>query len=155
MLCCCALVSSIQFVCSIEFEIWTVVCRKLKWRHNDVIILSIFYDLSDISNFNSIEHKRAEIQNREDSKEWWRTIGDLWSKVTNFNWVWTSAVSNNLAKIVSKSVHPLGWKFVRIQSRTHTDKLQWKYNPPHIKKPLEWYHRNWVCKHVGSWKGKC
>ena len=36
-LCSCTLVPSIKFSGSIEFEIWTIVCRKLKWRHNDVI----------------------------------------------------------------------------------------------------------------------
>ena len=31
-----------KFVCSIEFEIWTFVWRKLKWHHNDVIPHLIF-----------------------------------------------------------------------------------------------------------------
>ena len=34
---CCVLVPSTKSVGSIEFEIWTIVWRKLKWRHNDVI----------------------------------------------------------------------------------------------------------------------
>ena len=37
MLYCCVLVPSTKFVGSIVFEIWTIVWRKLKWRHNDVI----------------------------------------------------------------------------------------------------------------------
>ena len=65
---------------------------------------------------------------------------DLWLKVTNFNSVWASAVSNHLAKTAFKSVHLFGWNFVHKQSRTHThthrhthtDKLQWKYNPSMI-----------------------
>ena len=36
MLCTCTFVPSIKLVGSIEFELWTIVCRKLKWRHNCV-----------------------------------------------------------------------------------------------------------------------
>ena len=36
-LCSCTLVPSIKFVGSIKFEIWTIFCRKRKWRQNDVI----------------------------------------------------------------------------------------------------------------------
>ena len=65
---------------------------------------------------------------------------DLGPKITNFDKIWASAVSNHLAKIASKSVHPFGWNFVHKQSRTNThtdrhtdrDKLQWKYNPSTI-----------------------
>ena len=39
-LCNCTLVPSIKLVGKIEFEIWTIVYRKLKWRHNDIIIHS-------------------------------------------------------------------------------------------------------------------
>ena len=39
-LCSCTLVPSMKFVGLIEFEIWTTVCRKLKWRHNDLITYS-------------------------------------------------------------------------------------------------------------------
>ena len=35
--CCCVLVPSTKCVGSIKFEIWTIVLKKLKWRHNDVI----------------------------------------------------------------------------------------------------------------------
>ena len=45
---------------------------------------------------------------------------DLWLKVTNLNRVLVSTISNHLAKIASKSVHPFGWKFVHKQSWTHT-----------------------------------
>ena len=34
---CFVFVPSTKFVGSIEFEIWTIVWRKLKWRHYDVI----------------------------------------------------------------------------------------------------------------------
>ena len=62
---------------------------------------------------------------------------DLWPKVTNFNRVRASAVSNHLAKTASKSIHPFGWNFVHKNSghthtHRHTDKLQWKYNPSTI-----------------------
>ena len=46
---------------------------------------------------------------------------DLWPKVTNFHRVRASFVSNNLAKTVSKSVHPFGWNFVHKKSG-HTDR---------------------------------
>ena len=36
-LCSCTLLPRMKFVGSIEFEIWTIVCWKLNWRHNDVI----------------------------------------------------------------------------------------------------------------------
>ena len=46
---------------------------------------------------------------------------DLWPKVTNFNRVRASVVSNHLAKTASKSVHPFGWNFVHKNSgHTHT-----------------------------------
>ena len=90
--------------------------------------------LSGMSNFCFIRHKRAEIYSREDNRELWRKKGilspcdlDLWPKVTNFNRVWASAVSNHLAKTTSKSVHPFGWNFVHCsltdrQTHTHTHK---------------------------------
>ena len=37
--------TKMKFVCSIEFEMWTIIWRKLKWRHNDVITHSIFIKL--------------------------------------------------------------------------------------------------------------
>ena len=63
---------------------------------------------------------------------------DIWPKVTKFNRVRASVISNHLAKTASKSVHPFGWNlFTRIpdthtQTHRHTDKLQWKYNPSKI-----------------------
>ena len=39
-LCSCTLVPSMKFVGSIEIDIWTIVCRKLKGHYNDVIALS-------------------------------------------------------------------------------------------------------------------
>ena len=36
----CTLVPRMKFVGLTEFEIWTIVCWKLKWRHNDVITYS-------------------------------------------------------------------------------------------------------------------
>ena len=47
---------------------------------------------------------------------------DLWPKVTNFNRVRASAISNHLAKTASKSVHPFGWNFVHKKIRTHRQK---------------------------------
>ena len=68
---------------------------------------------------------------------------DLWPNVTNSNRVWASVLSKRLAKTASKSVHPFGWNFVHkknwthTHTDTHTDKLQWKYNPSTI---------SWRCK---------
>ena len=85
-LCCCVLVPSIKFVCSIEFEIWTIVWRKLKWRHNDVITYLFFLwnfntnrprvYLSDIPNCILIEQERDEIRSREVNREIWRKNGN-------------------------------------------------------------------------------
>ena len=82
---CCVLVSSTKFVCSIEYEIWTIVWRKPKWRNNDVIIHSTFMKFKHkstkgiskqhISNSILIEHKRADVQSREVNKELWRKNG--------------------------------------------------------------------------------
>ena len=82
--------------------------------------------LSDLSNFILILHKRAEIYsrevNRELSKKWAlrHCDLDLWPKVTNFNRVPASSISNHLEKTASKSVHPFSWNFVYKQSPTHT-----------------------------------
>ena len=46
---------------------------------------------------------------------------DLWPKVTNFNRVRASVVSNHLAKTASKSVHSFRWNFVHKKSG-HTDR---------------------------------
>ena len=79
----CVLVPITKFVSSIEFEKWTLVWKKLKWRHNDVISHSNFMKfkhkstkgrlyLSDIPNFILIECKKAEIQSSEVNRDLWR-----------------------------------------------------------------------------------
>ena len=86
--------------------------------------------LSDISNFILIDHKRAEIQDREVNRELWRKYGYYVTvtltfdprsppKVTKFNRVRASAGSSHLAKTASKSVHPFGWNFVHKECWTH------------------------------------
>ena len=82
-LCSCTLVPGINFVGSIEFEIWTIICRNL----NDVTMTSspirILSNsktnlkracayLSDKLNFIPIGYKRAEIRSREVNRELWR-----------------------------------------------------------------------------------
>ena len=42
ILCCWMFVPKMKSVGSVEFEIWTFVYRKLKWRHYDVINYLIF-----------------------------------------------------------------------------------------------------------------
>ena len=44
---------------------------------------------------------------------------DFWSKVSNFNRIRASAVSNHLAKTASKSVHPFSCNFVHKKHWTH------------------------------------
>ena len=70
-----------------------------------------------ISNFRWIKHTIIEIYSREVNKELWRkkkilSHCDLWPKVTNFNRVRASVLSNRLVKTASKSVYPFGWNFV-------------------------------------------
>ena len=80
----CTLVPSTKIVGSIEFEIWTIVCRNL----NDVTMTSLPIRilsnsntnlprayLSDKLNFILIGHKRAQIQSREVNRELWRKNG--------------------------------------------------------------------------------
>ena len=45
-----------------------------------------------------------------------------WPKVSNFNKVWASTVSNHLVKTASKSVHRFGWNFVHKNSAGQTDR---------------------------------
>ena len=135
----CVLVPSTKFLGSIEFEIWTIVWRKLKWRHNDVITYSNFIEfdqnstkgigLNDMLNFILIENKRTEIQSREVNRELWRKNGYNVTVTLTFYprspislGFEPNAVINHLAKIVSKSVHPFGWNFVNKKtSDTHTN----------------------------------
>ena len=42
ILCCWIFLSKMKFVGSVEYEIWTFVWRKSKWRHHDVILNLIF-----------------------------------------------------------------------------------------------------------------
>ena len=47
----CVLVPSTKFASSINFEIWAIVLRRLKWRHNEVI---------SHSNFMKFKHKSTK-----------------------------------------------------------------------------------------------
>ena len=62
---------------------------------------------------------------------------DLWPMVTTFNTVWTSAVSNHLAKTASKSEHPSGWSFVHKQTSDTNRQTEMKIKP---------LHDSWRCK---------
>ena len=78
---CRVLVPSTKFVGSIEFEIWTIVWRQLKWRHLPFEFHEILNTnrprvyQRDIPNFILIKHKRAEIQGREVNRWLWRKNG--------------------------------------------------------------------------------
>ena len=95
------------------------------------------YQILDWSNIRELKYLVGKLtKNHEEKWIFSHCDLDIWSKVTNFNRVWDSMVSNRLAKTASKSVHPFGWNFVHKQSRTHTqtnrqtdrhtDKQQWK-----------------------------
>ena len=109
-LCCWVLLPSTKLLVSIEFEIWTIVWRKLKWCHNDVITDLIFMKFKNkltkgISKRNTELHFDRHKRNMK--KKWvLRHLYcdlDLCPKVTNFNRVQASAVSNHLAKTASGS----------------------------------------------------
>ena len=130
-LCSCTLLLGMKFVGSIEFEIWTIVCRKLKWRNYDVItyLISIKFTLnlqrayvSDIqisvwSNIRELRYTAWKLtKNYEEKKD----FEPLWPwPLTNFNRVRASVPSNCLEKTGSKSVHSFGWNIVHKQSLTH------------------------------------
>ena len=75
-----------------KFEIWTIVWRKLKWRHYDVIPNLIFMNFfytnlqrayqSSIPDFKLDKHTRAEIYSREVNRESWKI------KKINFEPLW-------------------------------------------------------------------
>ena len=117
-----------------------------QWRHHSFDFYEIWNAyLSGMSNFILIGPINAEIHSLEVNKWLWRKKRllshcdlDLWPKVTNFNRVRASVLSNRSVKTASKSVHPFGWNCVHKQSQTqtythtHTHKLRWKYNPSTI-----------------------
>ena len=81
-LCWCVLVPITKLVGSIEIYIWTIVLRKRKYRHNDVITDSIFMKFKHkstkcISKRHTEFHfdRRAEIKSREVNRELWRKNG--------------------------------------------------------------------------------
>ena len=133
-------VPKMKFVSAVEFEIWTFVWRKLKWRHHDVIIRLIFLwnsttnlqraYLSGIPNFSLIRDKIAEIYSMEINRELWRK-NEYWVTVNltfdsrspiSIGSDPVSGISNRLAKTTSKSVNAFGWNFVHKKSRTHRQK---------------------------------
>ena len=165
ILCSCTLVPSIKRVGSIEFEIWTIVYIKRKWRHNDVITHSTFMKFQPkstkgISKRHTIliEHNRAEIWSREVNRELWRKNG---------NYV-TMTLTFGPRSPISIGFEPVRWETIlrkRVQigtsvwlefcsqensrhthrqthRHTHTDKLQWKYNPSTIS----WRCSNLLCE---------
>ena len=81
---------------------------------------------------------------------------DLWPKVTNFNRVWASAVSNNLATTASKFVHPFRWNFVHKQhTHTHRDFNMWHWPGSHynIFQILNLKYKN-QCDLDGRWRSQ-
>ena len=95
-------VPKMKFVGSVEFEIWTLVWRKLKWRHQPLyfyeILIQIFkghilavYPISVWSNIWELRYTVGKLKNYEEKMD----IEPLWPKFTK---VHQSAVSNNLAK---------------------------------------------------------
>ena len=139
--CCCG--------CSIEFEMWTVgVWSKLKWRIKSPI--QFFWNSKTnlprayLSTFRipfwtvirELKYKVGKLTENYEEKKRILCRGDLdlWPKITNFNRVWASVVSNHSVKTTSKSVHLFSWNFVHKTDR-HIHRqaaLQWKYNPSTI-----------------------
>ena len=117
-----------KFAGSVEFEIWTFVSRKLKWRHHDVITFDFYKiqiriwckeHLSGMPNFSLI--------GREVNRELWR------NKVTNFNRARASAASNSLVKFSLEFCLQANIRTdTQTDAHTHRDKLQRKYNPSMI-----------------------
>ena len=97
-----------RFKFTVKFEIWTIVWKKLKWRHYDVIPQMTFLKfLQKTAKVISKWHTKFQIdktvgkltENYEGKMNLCRCDLDLWPKVTNFNRVRASVLSNRLAKI--------------------------------------------------------
>ena len=131
-----------KFVGSIEIEIWIIVWRKLRWRHNDVIAHLIFFFIifkckstkglsQQHTKFHLIEHKRAEIYNGEVNRQLWRKNGYC---VTNFNRVWASVVNNHLCENciqIGASVRLEICLLRHTDSQTHTHTHTHTHKPTH------------------------
>ena len=95
ILCCWMFVPKLKSVGSVEFEIWTFLYRKPKWRHYDVIInlisMKFTYKsvksilISRIPNFSLIRHRSTEIYIREVNRELWRKNGNWVTVTLTFN----------------------------------------------------------------------
>ena len=66
---CCVLVPRTKFIGSVEFEILTIVCRKLKWRHNDVISHSNYMKFKHKAT-KGISKQHTEFHFDQTSKSW-------------------------------------------------------------------------------------
>ena len=118
-----------EFVASVEFEIWTFVWWKLKWRHHDVISHLICYQI-----LLQVCKRHIKAANKisvwSNIRELWYTVGMLtenyFTQGHQFQLgpsQWAN-LSNRLVKTASKSVHSFGWNFVHKNSgHTHTHTL--------------------------------
>ena len=118
-------IPSLKFVGSIEFEIWTIIWRKLKWSHNDIIICSILmkskhkssrgiptYQILFWSNVIELRYKVGKVTENYEKNGYCVTVTmtfDPMAEVTNFNRVRARAVCNHFVKTASKSVHLFGF----------------------------------------------
>ena len=126
-------------VCGCVRCVWVQIYKKwaiVYFLWSLLLHLSRAY-ISDKMNYILIGHKRAEIHSRKVNrimkKKWILHHCDLylWPKVTNFNRVWASVVSNHLAKTAFKLVHQfrLNFFFYRPTHR-HAHKLKKNIAPP-------------------------
>ena len=79
------------------------------------------YRISFWSNIKELRYKVGKLTENYEEKILRHCDLDLWPKVTKFNRVRARAVSNHLAKIASKSLHPFDWNFVHKKCQTQTD----------------------------------
>ena len=98
------------------------------WRHPSLdfyeILVQLYkrhikaaYQISYWSNIRELRYTVGKLtKNYEEKKD----FEPLWPKVTNFNRVWASALSNRLAKTAFKSMYPFGWNFVHKKRAGHT-----------------------------------
>ena len=136
-----------EFAGSVEFEMRTMIWRKIDWRRNDVITYSNFMKFKCELTNESKQHTKSFWL---DIKEWISIVGKLTENFEEKKWilsqlpspltnrVWASVVKKHLAKTATKSVHPFGWNFVHIHTHTYTHTRAHTLNqmqppvPPHI-----------------------
>ena len=120
------------FVSSIQFEIWTIVWRRIIWQYSDVIKnqtqiyqghMQTTYRISFWLNIWVLRYKVRKLTENYGKKIILRHCDfALWPTVIYFIRVRASVISNYLIKIASRSVHLFGWNFIHWQTDRQTDR---------------------------------